>query len=828
MLNDIYAKSDPDKTLIDHMIDSGCVAIELLKTNTFKSSFNYLYNNCNYENKSNENFLNWIGFMVSLHDLGKCDIKFQCLLPTKDKFGLAFGETRIPDLLEDQNFRHEIYGAERINILFNDCNYNSELSVAIHMHHQKINAKHHPEIQYPSYRKYNEKQEQWQMGLISELKQVFQDVENIKKVAVRHKSTWWMLFAGILILSDWISSSADFIVTSESAYKDASSKTARELINKYGLSTENEMENFESFEACFGISKENMREIQFACEEKLPSDSKFVIIEAPTGEGKTEAALYSAYKMCIEQKKSGIYVALPTAATSNQMYGRVKSFLNSNGNVKLIHSNAWLLEDNAFFESKSEEAIHWLSSTKKAILCQNAVGTVDQIMKSVMRVKYSMLKMLGLENKVVIIDEVHAYDSYMKSVIVKMLTWLKALEVPVIMLSATLPESVKKEYLGVYMKKTGVLHYGYPLITYVNDEVHEIECSASRSEQIKTLQSSILDDYDMYSKLILEKAKENGYICCICNTVKAAQKTYDCIKKHIPANVKLFLLHSRFSIEDRSKIEQELNKIFSKQGIEERPKSCILISTQIVEQSLDFDFDYIFTEIAPIDLLLQRFGRLKRFSNLVKRSESFSSEIKEATVFIPPDNDFGDLSYIYYTILLEKTLELLNKKETIELPGETRYLIDYVYEKALDKEHLTSWSGMYADEKLKELYATSSVLPDPDDDELFLTDSTKPIDDFCKRDDDDYTVTRISDNSARIVFIESQDEADKGASDFKIAKTLHLKSIGITIRDKAITPIPIEGKGYVKGLSFIVTSDKTLKIGKSIYQYDSENGLKKN
>lgn len=827
MLNNIYGKTEPEKTLLAHLTDSGCVAIEILKTNTFKPVFNYLFNNCAYSDKCVYGFLNWIGFMVSLHDLGKCDIKFQSLLPTKDKFGLAFGDKRILDLFEDQSFRHEIYGAERIKEILSDCNYNTELSTSIRMHHQKINVKHHPEMQYIRNRKCNEKQEQWQTELVSQLKLVFRDAENIKNVYFKNASTWWMIFTGLLILSDWIASSSDFIVNDESDYENASHRSARELINKYGLDTESEIVDFECFSDCFKIDKKNMRNIQLACEEKLPYNSKLVIIEAPTGEGKTEAALYSAYKMCIEQKKSGIYVALPTSATSNQMYGRVRDSLNSKGNIKLIHSNAWLLEHNAFFESKSEEAVQWLSSTKKAILCQNAVGTIDQIMKSVMRVKYFMLKMLGLENKVVIIDEIHAYDSYMKSIIIKMLTWFKELNIPVIMLSATLPESVKREYLEVYSKKVDKPDPSYPLITYVNDDFYEIKCSAFRTEQIGTIQSKVLGDYKSYSKLILEKAKEKGYICCICNTVNAAQETYNYIKKELPDNSNLFLLHSKFTLEDRNKIEKELNGIFSKEGIEKRPGSSILVSTQIIEQSLDFDFDYIFTEIAPIDLLLQRFGRLKRFGNLVRRSEEFSSEIKEATVFVPADNDFGNLSYVYYNFLLEKTLDLLNSKAMIELPDDARTLIDSVYSPVLDKEHFKSWSGMYANVKLKEIYANSSILPDPEDDKFISAYSERPVDDFCKREDDAFTVTRVSNDSIRIVFIESFNEIEAGEIDLKTAKSLYMKSITISIYDKTITPSLIDGKGYVKGLSFIISSDKKIMIGKTEYQYDSENGLKK-
>ncbi|MFR6378830.1 MAG: DEAD/DEAH box helicase [Evtepia sp.] len=167
-----------------------------------------------------------------------------------------------------------------------------------------------------------------------------------------------------------------------------------------------------------------------------------VLIEAPMGEGKTEAGIYAALQMARQWKKHGFYVGLPTSATSNQMVGRMREFLALHGledTVRLLHSMAWLVDEDLpemqFDTEEKAYAARWLLPVRRGLLAPYAVGTVDQAMMAVLMVKYGVLRLLGLAQKTLVIDELHSYDVYMSELIERLLEWCKALEIPVVMLS---------------------------------------------------------------------------------------------------------------------------------------------------------------------------------------------------------------------------------------------------------------------------------------------------------------------------------------------------------------------------------------------------------
>lgn len=828
-MNYILGKINPDKPLIEHLIDTGCVAISLLNEMTFRSVYYFLYKNCNYTGKTPDNFKKWIAFMISLHDIGKLDFKFQTFLNeenAKNNISAVIKDELSKDMFENQNFRHEIYSQEILKRLYPKLTYINEWSCCIRMHHQHIKAKHFPEIE-KYYKDYNLIQQKFQIDLSKKLEEIFSTNPDLIVPEFTNKTIWWNLFIGLMILSDWIASDNKYLVNNKSDYFVESLKTAKKIINIIGLSSSYKIPDFKNFTDCFGFSKSNMREIQKLAEKSIPDSSKLVIIEAATGEGKTETALYIAFRMCNHYNKSGIYVALPTAATSNQMYERVKETFHNNGNIKLMHSNSWLLDDNASFETNLLDAANWFSSTRRGLLCQNAVGTVDQIMQSVMKIKYSMLKFLGLENKVIIIDELHAYDSYMKTIIKTLLNWLNSANIPVILLSATLPDNIKKEYVSIYSKKEFVPQKTYPLITCINrnNEIKEYICESYKHETIRINIKNILGDYNEYANEIIRKVNQVGYVSCICNTVDAAQKTYLKVKEKADLDTKVFLLHSKFTMEDRERIENEILGLFSKKGLAIRPAKCVLVATQVIEQSLDIDFDYSFIEIAPIDLLIQRIGRVKRFGNLVNRSSEFNKAEKEITIFSSDNNDYGKISYVYYDLLLNRTNEYIKNHPVIRVPNDMRDCINVVYENSMDKTFFSQWSKMYSNENLKNLYAGSVCLPNPDRDYLFYLDSEQnPIDAFCAGNDDNLSITRIGTGSERIVFVDSLHEIEEAENNYENAKRLYKQSLSINI-DEQIEQTIYLGKKYIKSLICIISDSKEIKIGKKHYVYNSELGL---
>ncbi len=176
-----------------------------------------------------------------------------------------------------------------------------------------------------------------------------------------------------------------------------------------------------------------------------------VIIEAPTGSGKTEAALYLADHWARTLQQRGLYVAMPTMATSNQMFGRVRDFLAGRYphdlvNVQLAHSQARWFQDVRELRLETTEEVadgtvavmSWFLPRKRTLLAPFGVGTVDQTFLSVLETRHFFVRVFGLSHKTVIFDEVHAYDTYMSTIFCRLLRWLRAIGTSVILLSATL------------------------------------------------------------------------------------------------------------------------------------------------------------------------------------------------------------------------------------------------------------------------------------------------------------------------------------------------------------------------------------------------------
>ena len=405
---------------------------------------------------------------------------------------------------------------------------------------------------------------------------------------------------------------------------------------------------------------------------------------------------------------SGIYIALPTAATSNQMFGRFNAFLAMHRsdtaiNARLVHGMSWLIDDVSSFKAiqssddpvSSIEMIEWFKPSKRALLAPYSVGTIDQSLMSVLKVKFGFLRLFGLANKALIIDEVHAYDAYMSTILKLLLTWCSCLGIPVIMLSATLPSQKKQELLEPYIKANlnGLEAFkpsmGYPLITVVNADGKICEKPVSGSAKhlsVATVKhEGYLGNYNLIAALALEKSERGGCICVIMNTVKGAQNVYRLIKDVSAYDVDILLFHSRFTAGRRDEIEKKALRLFDKRSLlkesdpnfRARPKNAILVATQVVEQSLDLDFDEMITEIAPIDLLLQRAGRLHRHD----RQNRPTGPTPVLHVLLPEAGKpvFGGSEKVYERYVLLKTMALLLTLDTLEIPSDIRTLVETVY-----------------------------------------------------------------------------------------------------------------------------------------------------
>ena len=382
-----------------------------------------------------------------------------------------------------------------------------------------------------------------------------------------------------------------------------------------------------------------------------------LLFEAPTGEGKTEAALAAAEVLAQRFGLSGVMVALPTKATTDAMFSRVLDWLErvvpagtsaatvlSHGSAEFNDDYRSIMRDDAQFspiyaEEKTAGASHpggaaadahwWLRGRKTAALASFVVGTIDQLLFAALKARHLVLRHLGITAQVVIIDEVHAADEYMLVYLTRVLEWLGAAGVPVIGLSATLPPARREALLGAYelgcRRAAGDALWddepvsdevaaaaearGYPLVVSADGRsAAAVECSPSGRRSVMAVEA-IGDDLETLVARLRVDVRDGGCVAIVRNTVGRAQAVFERLRAEFSED-EVVLLHSRFLGVDRRRLERDIVEKLGPDG--ERPKRLIVCATQVIEQSLDLDFDLMVTDLAPIDLVIQRAGRVHR------------------------------------------------------------------------------------------------------------------------------------------------------------------------------------------------------------------------
>ena len=515
-------------------------------------------------------------------------------------------------------------------------------------------------------------------------------IENLKRnfscSCANNLSEWNQacVIGGFITVADWIASGGYFgnILQNHPFSKDDLKKKAHEAVQNAGFIPLSIKQGLQ-FEDIFDFSP---RKIQSDLFESVSSPGVYVL-EAPMGLGKTEAALYAAYKMLEKGVASGIYFGLPTQLTSNKIYERVQSFLEkivgeeSSYCLKLLHSSAWLEEDSLGEDAKVGKS--WFDSKKRGILAPFAVGTIDQALMAAMNVKHSMVRAFGLAGKVVILDEVHSYDSYTGTIMNALVDELKHIGCTVIILSATLTSSQKKKILNLPLEQ--VLNESYPLISSQTDKFFSEISSLGESNRKVSIQIS-KDDKKAFD-VALEKAENGEQVLWIENTVAEAQDAYKKLAaKSAEMGLECGLIHSRFIKKQRSEIENKWVSLYGKNGYSKR-SACgrILVGTQVLEQSIDIDADYLITRICPMDMLLQRIGRLWRHreNDKIRPSTAKCETLVLSPVIddiIKSDKVFGVTGVVYSSYVLCRTLEVLKCVGTINLPNDIRGLLEKVYQ----------------------------------------------------------------------------------------------------------------------------------------------------
>lgn len=430
-----------------------------------------------------------------------------------------------------------------------------------------------------------------------------------------------------------------------------------------------------------------------------------VIFEAPMGMGKTEAALVAVEQLAKKTGRTGMFFGLPTQATSNGIFSRVSAWLENltddvsrERSVRLIHGKAALNKE--FSDLPKSRNIHegdtndkntvsvndWFSGRKLSMLDDFTVGTIDQFLLVALKQKHLMLRHLGFANKVVVIDEVHAYDAYMGVYLYQAIKWMGAYGVPVVVLSATLPIEKRNELVKNYLEGKDIFledgeatlpekfyyNEAYPLLTITDGEkviqFEDFEREVGTDFEVSKLSKAESEDIAELIKSITDE----GVVGVIVNTVRKAQE-YARICSEVFGDENVFLLHSSFIATDRYKKEEELLRTIGKNG--DRPKFKIVIGTQVIEQSLDIDFDVLITELAPMDLILQRMGREHRHKNNKRPTHL---ETPKVYVLNSTEYDFDKGStYVYDEYMLFRTEYFLPEK--INLPNDISHLVQLVY-----------------------------------------------------------------------------------------------------------------------------------------------------
>ncbi|MFA5117588.1 MAG: CRISPR-associated helicase Cas3' [Candidatus Omnitrophota bacterium] len=685
MLGYYWAKTsvdgNPGKSVLSHMRDVQAVANIVLRDKE------HLLSRYNLNRKI-------VSAFAGLHDIGKASPGFQAkCVEWLRKNGLEkIARNNAWDTLESDHAKISQFTVQNMLKKENMVTESAEIWAALlGAHHGRLNR---PGIT-PKGCKIDD---EWEDNR-EKLAQEFLDTVPLPNFVINNSwpLAWWM--AGLVSVSDWIASNEDYFSPEQIEINIAESAAkAREAVSAIGFEAINVRKGL-SFSDIF-IDKRGRsfqpNDLQLKAGMKIVEPGLYVI-EAPMGMGKTEAALWSAYKLMCVGKATGIYFSLPTQTTSNRMYTRMQDFLDKTSlmpvSTRLIHANSWLFDKvsvpairPAFLgEAESaQEAKDWFASKKRALLASFGVGTIDQALMSIIAVKHFFVRQFALAGKVIILDEVHSYDLYTGMLIKALCDRLLPLGCTIIVLSATLISDTKKRFVDVTEEKNEI----YPVITgkvYVSGE--QLQTSVERPEE-KNIHISFKDaDKSMVDAI--RKAKSGACVLWVCDTVNRAQEMYQNAKGKVNGYLEIGLLHSRFPLFRRQELEDYWMEKLGKDS--ENRNGCILFSTQVVEQSVDLDADFMVSELAPTDMLFQRMGRLWRHNRLQRPCERpefyILSEKKDLAEFKNASADkikkmFGNKARVYAAYVLLRSLEFWRTRDgqSLKLPDDIRGFLIKTYE----------------------------------------------------------------------------------------------------------------------------------------------------
>lgn len=543
-------------------------------------------------------------------------------------------------------------------------------------------------------------------------------------LAERYQRASWLL-AGLAVTADWLGSNTLWFRYQEPVYPlakywhDIALPQARKAVEESGLVPAT-ASSFTGIRTLFPKILEATALQRWAETTPIALEPQIFVLEELTGGGKTEAALTLAARLLEAGQGKGVYLALPTMATADAMFDRVRKdedwrrfFVDGEAQLVLAHSADRLklrLEEanrrdrgygNDEEISASRHCTAWLSdSRKKALLADFGVGTVDQALLAVLPVRHQSLRLLGLVGKVLIVDEVHACDCYMGELLARLLSFHAALGGSVILLSATLPIAQRARYLQAFAQGAGFAtkepkSIAYPLTTQLSATYWDEQRHEARKESARTVAVDALSDESAAFQRLKTTVERGGCAVWVRNSVADAVQTWQDWKTTHPEHPAI-LFHARFALVDRLRIGKRILETFGPESTAKSRRGRLVIATQVIEQSLDADFDDMVTDLAPIDLIIQRAGRLQRHrrdaeGNLVKELNA-PDERGGARLAVLMPEPVEDASKNWISDLLPKTGKVYPDHGKLwltarwqvdeggfELPRQARDMIESVY-----------------------------------------------------------------------------------------------------------------------------------------------------
>lgn len=574
-----------------HMLDVAAVAERLLES-------------CPLSEAQKQSLI----LLTALHDLGKINVDFRAMIRGAQRQGAKHWE--VSSLLLDANV------ALLSSHLAADAWVLRPLIAATAGHHGRP----------PNLDKYSEKRAMMRVGreaqadALAAIAAFITLWPNARLGEMSEEDaqalSWW--FSGLVSAADWVGSNvAWFEATEPTLSLDLYLETARikaiTAVQAAGLAgvktSPNRLFDFD------------LRPMQAACKEiPLPDGPMLAVIEDETGAGKTEAALILAQRMMLAGKGRGLFFALPTMATADAMFDRAAKALGkmfaTKPSLTLAHGRAGLSQtfrDVVEGNANAPEDIgctEWLADNRRrALLADVGVGTVDQALLSVLPVKWQTLRHFGLSSKILIIDEVHELgEPYIDVALTQLLRMHRRAGGSAILLTATLPLAQRRRLMEVYDAAAGD-DPAYPALT--------LSGGAARRDLPQTtgargaVRVERLADADAAVEVLVKAAGQGAACVWVRNAVDDAIAAVALLRAR---GVHARLLHARFALGDRKRIEAQLLGCLGKNG--QGRDGQVFVCTQVFESSLDADVDVMVSDLAPMAALVQRAGRLWRHMEL--------------------------------------------------------------------------------------------------------------------------------------------------------------------------------------------------------------------